>query len=268
VKLKYPMILVHGIAVKDDPEGSSSWGRIPEALRSIGVEVHLGGTDAWGSVEGNALILGSAIDRIVRLSGPPKVNLVAHSKGGIDSRYLISSLGYSAKVASLTTIDSPHEGSELADLVVRRRGLGRPMMRKALRKAGLLYGDRDPDPYAAALELTTEAMAAFNERNPDSPEVLYNNLYTRMRGPLDDPSLFLPYLYLRLKAGDNDGIVSNASARGGGGGELVEGAAGPRGLGGGISHVEIVDARRQAVSGLDIPSIYLRIAAGLAEAGL
>jgi triacylglycerol lipase len=268
VKLKYTLILVHGIAVKDEPEGSSSWGRIPEALRSIGVEVHLGGTDAWGSVEGNARILGSAIDRIVGRGGPPKVNIVAHSKGGIDSRYLISALGYSAKVASLTTIDTPHRGSEIADLVAGRRSLGRPLARRALARAGLPIGDRDPRPYEAALELTTASMARFNAANPDSPEVRYRSLYTRMRGPLDDLSLFLPYLYLRIKAGDNDGLVSNSSARRGGDCELVEGSPGIGGIGGGISHVEIAGSRRSEVSGVDIPSVYLRIAAGLAEAGL
>jgi triacylglycerol lipase len=262
VRLKYPVVLVHGIAVKDDFKAFAIWGRIPETLRSSGVEVHLGGTDAWGSIEGNALILKAAIDRITSSGGAAKVNIVAHSKGGIDARYLISSLGCSAKVASLTTIDSPHRGSELADLAVRQRPLGRPLARRALRKAGFLYGDRDPDPYEAALELTSASMASFNAANPDSPEVRYRSLYTRMRGPFDDPNLFLPYLYLMMKAGDNDGIVSNASARWGENSELVDG------LGGGISHAEIVDSRRASVSGVDIPSVYLRIASDLAEAGL
>jgi triacylglycerol lipase len=262
VKLRYPIVLVHGIAAKDGLKIFSFWGRIPDTLRSEGIEVHLGGTDAWGRIEGNALLLKATIDRITGAGGAEKVNLVAHSKGGIDSRFLISALGYSAKVASLTTIDSPHRGSEIADLAVRQRPLSHPLTKRALRRAGLLYGDRNPDPYEAASELTTASMRAFNARYPDSPEVRYRSLFTRMRGPLDDISLFFPYLYLRMKAGDNDGVVSNASARWGPDSQLLDGEEG------GISHAEVVDYKRAEVSGIDIPRLYLGVAADLAAAGL
>jgi triacylglycerol lipase len=262
VKLRYPIVLVHGIAAKDGLKLFSFWGRIPEIIRAEGIEVHLGGTDAWGRIEGNALLLKATIDRITDAGGTEKVNIVAHSKGGIDSRFLISAFGYSAKIASLTTIDTPHRGSEIADLAVRQRPLSHPLTKKALRRAGLLYGDRNPDPYEAAMELTTESMRAFNARYPDSPEVRYRSLYTRMHGPLDDLSLFFPYLYIRSKAGDNDGVVSSASARWGPDSELIDGEDG------GISHAEIVDYKRAEVSGMDIPRIYLGIAADLAAAGL
>jgi hypothetical protein len=38
--------------------------------------------------------------------------------GGLDARYLISKLGYGTKVASLTTISTPHRGSPLADVAL------------------------------------------------------------------------------------------------------------------------------------------------------
>ena len=39
--------------------------------------------------------------------GCEKVNIIAHSKGGLDSRYMITHLGLADKVASLTTVATP-----------------------------------------------------------------------------------------------------------------------------------------------------------------
>ena len=52
-------------------------------------------------------------------SGSEKVNIIAHSKGGIDSRYLISSLKEYNRIASLSTIDAPHNGSETVDFLMK-----------------------------------------------------------------------------------------------------------------------------------------------------
>lgn len=50
---------------------------------------------------------------------PSKVHLVAHSMGGLDARYLVGKLGYGDRVASVTTISSPHHGSRIADVLLR-----------------------------------------------------------------------------------------------------------------------------------------------------
>lgn len=46
-----------------------------------------------------------------------KFHIIAHSMGGLDSRYLITHLGGSHRIASLTTIATPHFGSPIADVV-------------------------------------------------------------------------------------------------------------------------------------------------------
>ena len=97
VKLKYPIILVHGIGAKDS---GLFWGRIPKKLENLGLKVFLGDTDSWGSIENNANFLKSTVDRVLVECKCDKVNIIAHSKGGIDSRYLISSLNYGERVAS------------------------------------------------------------------------------------------------------------------------------------------------------------------------
>lgn len=70
-------------------------------------------------MEENAGILREKIFEILRENGEEKVNIIAHSKGGLDSRYLISGLHMAPYVASLTTICTPHRGSMLADLLMK-----------------------------------------------------------------------------------------------------------------------------------------------------
>lgn len=93
-----------------------------------------------------------------------KINLISHSMGGLDLRYLIhklqtdSSIKRSYKVASLTTISTPHHGSECADFIVDWIGDN-----KVLKKLcpPLIY------------EMTTKAMKKFNAEITDDPDVKY-----------------------------------------------------------------------------------------------
>ncbi len=59
------------------------------------------------------------IKEILEETGSDKVNIIAHSKGGLDSRYAISCLGAAPYVASLTTINTPHRGCEFADWLLK-----------------------------------------------------------------------------------------------------------------------------------------------------
>ena len=64
--------------------------------------------EAWGTIENNAEIIQKKINEILEENHCGKVNIIAHSKGGLDARYLISGLHMEDKVASLTTISTPH----------------------------------------------------------------------------------------------------------------------------------------------------------------
>lgn len=78
------------------------------------------------------------------------MNIIAHSKGGLDSRYLISGLHMAPYVASLTTICTPHRGSMLADLLMKLPDfLYRGICGLMDRYFGML-GDRRPTPMLPA----------------------------------------------------------------------------------------------------------------------
>jgi len=258
IPLRYPVVLVHGIVAHDRMSKIKFWGRIPEVLADRGVNVFWGNTDAWGDYESNALALKGTIEKILQEAQKEKVNIIAHSKGGIDSRYLIWKYGFGDKVASLTTMCTPHHGSEIADLIYSQRITHAKATKKALSIFGELYGDTNPNPYNLNYQLTTAKMKEFNEKITMDDRVFYQSLYTTMNNAFDELMFFYPYLYLNKTRGKNDGIISEYSAIWGKNVRKIEG---------GISHAGILDFKRKKISNIDIPGIYVRIVKELSENG-
>jgi triacylglycerol lipase len=246
--LQYPIVLVHGIDAHDRTDNAIFWGRIPEVLTTGGEQVFFGNTDAWGDYETNALLLGKTVENILSETGKEKVNIIAHSKGGIDSRFLIWKHDFGDKVASLTTICTPHHGSEIADIIYKQKIIHTQLSKKALMNFGRFYGDVNPNLYNVNCQLTTQKMEEFNKTVTMDNRVYYQSLYTTMNNAFDDLLFFHSYLYIKKVSGENDGIVSEHSAKWGENTARIEG---------GISHAEILDYKKKKVSGIDIPDIYI-----------
>ena len=183
----------------------------------------MGNTSSWSGIESNALSLKKTVDSVLAECEVEKVNLIAHSKGGIDSRYLISTLDYAPKVASLTTISTPHFGSEIADFVFDRKYVHTELAKKITRFLAKIYGDKSPDPHKLLEDLTTKNMCKFNEKNFDSPFVYYSSYQNIMKNGFDDLTFFLSYNLIKEIAGENDGIVSLKSSKWGESCTLIKG---------------------------------------------
>ena len=110
---QYPVVLVHGFMDK----GGAFIGLEP-ALRADGHIVERASVPPLAPVAVRAEHLGEQVDAILAAHGVDKVNLIGHSMGGLDSRYLVAHLGFADKVASVTTIATPHRGSSVADAVL------------------------------------------------------------------------------------------------------------------------------------------------------
>ena len=265
---RYPILMIHGAGFRDR-KFPRYWGRIPKALEQRGARVCYGHQDAWSSVERSAAVLRESLQRILAETGCDKVNIIAHSKGGLDARYMISSLGMAPRVASLTAIASPNHGSKTVDLAGK---LPRWILRSAAACANLWFyalGDKQPDIYSACRQITTANIAGFNERNPDAPGVYYQSYAAVMRGPCSDVIMSVPWLVVKAVEGENDGMVTPASAAWGNFRGVLRGATGR-----GISHSDEVDLRRMnftrkvregGVS--DIRQVYVDIVAELKEMG-
>lgn len=239
---KYPILMVHGMGFHDHAH-LDYWGRIPGKLRENGARIFYGNQDSHGSVKGNACFLYKRLGEILAETGAEKVNIIAHSKGGLDCRCLITHLDHGEHTASLTTISTPHRGSRTADLLLRLPdGLVRLAAWFCDRWYGLL-GDQAPDSYQVFHSLTTKEMQRFNEETPDAEGVFYRSCAFVMKYPWSDLLMWLPCLAVRLIEGPSDGLVTPESAAWGSFRGVYTGS-GHRG----ISHCDEVDLRRRRLS--------------------
>jgi triacylglycerol lipase len=181
------------------------------------------------SMEVRAQQLAEQIDAVLEETGAGKVNIIAHSMGGIDARHMISVLGYGDRVASLVTIGTPHRGSHVADLarsLVDRNGrrmaaaLDRLFLGGSHHRARMMsMGDIDLQAALWSLSEKHLRSAEFLAAHGDDPRVVYESFagHSNMTGfgvaDRVHPLLVLPYTYLRGVSGDNDGLVSVESAR-------------------------------------------------------
>ena len=267
VQLKYPVLLVHGMGFRDDKR-IGYWGRIPQMLEQMGCRVFFGNQDSNGDTQTNGSVLADRMEEILRQTGAEKLNVIAHSKGGLDSRYAISSLGMGEKVASLTTLSTPHHGSKTVDLLMKCPDF-------LIRFGGFctdcffrLFGDKKPNSYKVFHAFTTDGAERFNRQNPDDPQVYYQSYAFVMKNPFSDLLQFLPNLVVGMIEGENDGLLTPEAVRWGEYRGVYRGA-GNRG----ISHCDEIDLRRRPLtkkqgSGVsDILEVYKEIVRELAQKG-
>jgi triacylglycerol lipase len=213
-KLRAPVVLVHGF-FGFDKINVGNWTLadyfpyIPEMLRAAGDRVLVPRLSPTGGVAERAAQLKAFLDR----EAPREpVHLVAHSMGGLDSRYMISRLGMADRVVTLTSLGTPHRGTPFADWGIRRLGrLVKPLLQ--------LFGI----PTQGFYDLTTDACRRFNDEVPDAPGVRYFSVAGRHHGQLHNPEWLLPYNIVLQAEGANDGVVSLTSARHGESLEVWEG---------------------------------------------
>lgn len=260
-RTRYPLLLVHGVGFRD-LRYFNYWGRIPRELTRYGASVYYGNQEAFATVVYNAGDIRKKIEGIVEETGCGKVNIIAHSKGGLDSRYAISMLGAAPMVASLTTINTPHRGCRFVDYACRLpEGLYRFIAGCFDRGFGR-FGDSHPDFYTATHQFSTDSSRRFNETVPDVPGVYYQSYTSLMKDCLSDPLLWLPYLLIRAVDGANDGLVTPESAMWGDFRGIVTNRKHR-----GISHGDMIDLKREDYRGFDVVEFYVKLVEELKNKG-
>jgi triacylglycerol lipase len=193
------VVLAHGLLGFDEVEvrgvRHDYFRGLPDLLRARGCEVHRPRVAPSGSIAARAEALAACVRALPR----GKVNVIAHSMGGLDARYAIARLGLADRVASLTTVGTPHLGTPLADFGTDVLG-ERLGLRALLERAGVAV--------EAFYDLRTGAMDGFNAAVPDAPGVAYASVVGRATARRRTHPLLLPaWLWLRAAAGENDGLV-------------------------------------------------------------
>jgi triacylglycerol lipase len=172
-KTKYPIVLAHGMAGFDELFGVYEyWYGIPEALSLGGANVFVTTVSQFDSTEVRGEQLLAQVQQIIAITGKSKVNLIGHSHGGLDVRYVAAVRP--DLVASVTTVGSPHKGAALADYLranVQSGSFSESVLAFFANSLGtvlsLLTGHSNPQDAIAGLDaLTTAGTAAFNATYP------------------------------------------------------------------------------------------------------
>lgn len=262
-KTKYPLLLVHGVFFRDF-KYLNYWGRIPNALKINGAEIFYGSQQSADSVESCAKELTEKIKQIVVETGCEKVNIIAHSKGGLDARYAISCLGADKYVASLTTVNTPHRGCQFAEYLLNKASDSfREFVSSKYNSALKHLGDPDPDFISAVTDLTACRCKELNEICQNVSDVYYQSVGSKVKKATNGKfPLNLSYHLVKHFDGENDGLVSVDSMKWGENFIFLT----PKGKRG-ISHGDVVDLNRENIKGFDVREFYINLVNDLKNKG-
>ncbi len=261
---KYPILLVHGVFFRDI-ELLNYWGRIPKELTKNGADIYYGEHESAASIADSAKELEKRIKWICYDLECDKVNIIAHSKGGLDCRYAMANSDVAKHIASLTTINSPHRGCLFADYLLSK--ISHKIQNKVAstyNNAMLHLGDKNPDFLAAVNNLTSEYCTATFDNMPPPDGVFcqsVGSIQNKSRGgkfPMN-----FTYRIAKPFDGLNDGLVGEYSFPFGEKCEILR-TTHKRG----ISHCDIIDLNRENLPDFDVREFYVQLVADLKNRGL
>lgn len=177
----YPVVLSHGMFGWGDSDNNSLigifkyWGGMDDYLRSKGAVVYAPGKSALQSNAFRGQELKDKINQFMASGGYTKVNIIGHSQGGLDSRFMVTNLAMSAKVASITTLNTPHYGAPIADII-----LGvvpswlLPYVSGTINGlVKIVWGGKQQNLNASLSSLTIANASSFNSTTPNASGVKY-----------------------------------------------------------------------------------------------
>ncbi|MDI6796173.1 MAG: alpha/beta hydrolase [Desulfatibacillaceae bacterium] len=266
-KTNYPVVLAHGMFATSEILGIVDyWWGIEGALKKEGASVYITAVNAMDGTHKKAVDFRNQYLQILAVSGKAKANIIGHSHGAIYTRYAMSNLGLGSKVASLTSLSGPHQGSALADIVMF------DLPSDLLKAAGssidwlfaFLFGDTNPDVLQNGYDVTTTYMKnVFNPNTPNVAGVYYQSYAAKAKWSC--PSIVLEPLWvvLLIYEGANDGVVSVNSAKWGN----YRGAQEAAWYSPGVDHINMVGHLFGLTPGFDAPKFYTDIVADLKSRG-
>lgn len=166
-----PYVLAHGIDAQSDTWDEDLAPGVLTTMDDSGVLYNRFSTGEHGAVSANARDLKSQISNWLdsTKTKAEQINIIAHSKGGLDSQYLAKISNPEFEVLSLSTLSTPHKGSVVADLqIIQRQAID-------------VYVNNGQDPNGHAQEFATLSLAGWSNRvglaGPRSPGI--DDLTTR-----------------------------------------------------------------------------------------
>lgn len=113
-----PVVIIPGLFGNGPGAAQSGYAYLQQRLTSAGfdVDVFVAPDYGVGDIHANAARLSAFVDGVLADTGASKVDIVAHSQGGVMARDYIKTLGGAAKVDSLVMYGASNYGSQWANL--------------------------------------------------------------------------------------------------------------------------------------------------------
>jgi triacylglycerol lipase len=218
LKIKYPVFLCHGYGAIGSVIKSGPLHEPCMEIRGHGIVAIAPNIVPYARIETRAENWVQLIKTFCKDYGYEKVNIIAHSMGGLDMRCALSTMDVADKVESLTTIATPHHGSSLADLILKAPELVTEKLSEMFDWFGdNMYPKTKSDALGSLEQLTCSYVKEiFNPGHPNLNEISYYS-YSAAVGKGTkysiNPVLKFQNNQIFEKEGPNDAFVSIESAK-------------------------------------------------------
>jgi triacylglycerol lipase len=216
---KYPMVFLHGFM------GGNRLGNfagVTKHFQAKGCKVFVAEVSPVNGIEFRGRQFAAQVGKFLQSAGLSKVNIIAHSQGGLDARYAISSLNLGASVASLSMLSTPNLGTPIADFALSNTSdpFSQTLVSALLSMMSSVSNSQNSasnNSQAALKSLSTSYLIdTFNPANKDFAGVYYQSWGARSGKGTSDQikfTLAITQPIITNKAGENDGVVPVSSAK-------------------------------------------------------
>lgn len=217
VDLKYPVLLCHGYGAIASLVKPSPLYDVALLLRTHNILAFAPNIVPYAKIETRAKSWVKLINELTDDIPGGKVNIVAHSMGGLDMRYALSKLDIARNVSSFTTVSTPHHGTSLAELTLKTPEAIRDKLADFLDWMGdRIYPHTKSDSVASAAQLTrTYINEQFNPAITDVDDIPYYSYTSAVGKGTQEPIRVIARYqnkHIYENEGPNDGMVSVESA--------------------------------------------------------
>jgi triacylglycerol lipase len=178
-----PIILVHGIV-----DNHTVFHLLRRGLRrrGFGRVVTVNYSSLISDVRALAEHFGQVVERVCEETGYERVHVVGHSMGGLIARYYVQRLGGDARVHTLVTLGSPHEGTQMA------YALPHPLVRQLRPDSDVILELREPAPgcrtrFVAVWSDLDQLIVPKQGAKIVHPDLAARNVYVRGVGHMSLP---------------------------------------------------------------------------------
>ncbi|SMO56327.1 esterase/lipase family protein [Fodinibius sediminis] len=218
IHLKHPVLLCHGYGAIASLVKPSPLYDVAMLLRSHNVPAFAPNIVPYAKIETRAKEWVHSIHELTDKQPYDKVNIIAHSMGGLDMRYALSELAIAPKVASLTTISTPHHGTSLAELTLSTPDAIRDKLADFLDWMGdRVYPKTKSDSVGSAVQLTRRYITEeFNPNISDATDIPYYSYSSAVGKGTPVPIRVISRYqnnHIYDQEGINDGMVSVESSK-------------------------------------------------------